>query len=135
MDNRVCVLHESHRAQMTDATVGLHTTNTTKATMAYLTQYNLQNRRHRIADTVTTVRGNSEVLLKELHEQMLVFCRMVEAAKSVGGKMRIIYTGKHARSNDDLAIVFQLLSLANTHFNSSQGRETYHQWHQITPAA
>jgi hypothetical protein len=119
---------------MSDATVGLHTTNTTKATMAFLTQYNLQQRRMRIADSVISVSGNVDVLIRECYEQMLVFCRMVEPAQRIGGKMRIVYTGKHARTNDDLAIVVQLLSLANTHFNSATGRETYHQWH-VSPAA
>lgn len=114
---------------MVDATVGLHTSNTTKATMGYLTQYDLQQRRFRIADAITSVSGKSDVLLNELKEQLCVFCRMVEPAQKIGGKMRIVYTGKHVRTHDDLSIVFQLFSLANIHFNSMQGRQTYNQWH------
>lgn len=115
---------------MSEASVGLHTTNASKSTMGMLTAYDLQHRRFRIADNVTSVSGNVDVLLHELHEQLIVFSRMVEPPSDrIGGKAKIVYTGKHARTHDDLAIVFQMFSLANNHFSGANGRVVYSQWH------
>lgn len=130
MQHFVCVLHESTRSGRSEKSVGLQATNARKAQMAFLVRYDLQNKRYRIADTVTCLSGPAHAKLAELREQLMVFCRMVEPAPRVGGKPRIVYTGKHARSNDDMAIAFQWGKIADMYFNSGAGRVAYAPWHR-----
>jgi hypothetical protein len=129
----VCVLHESSRSDRSEASVGLQATNARKAQMAMLTRWNLHgpHHRYRICPEVTCVSGSAEKAIDELREQLFVFCRIVQPAPQIGGKPRIVYSGKHARSHDDLAMAFQWTELANIYFNSPQGQVAYQMYHQM----
>lgn len=135
LHDRVCVVHESTRSGRSEKSVGLQATNARKETMAHLVQYDLQQKRFRIADEVTCVGSTAEKVLKEMYEQLIVFCRMVEPAPRIGGKPRIIYTGKHARSQDDLSMAFQWNKMADMYFNNPQGRIAYADYHALAAAA
>jgi len=133
LNTYVCMLHESSRSDRSERSVGLQATNARKAQMAMLTRWSLQapQRRYRICPVVTCVSGSVEKMLHELQEQLYVFCRIVQPAPQIGGKPRIVYSGKHARSNDDLAMAFQWLELALLYFNSEEGKISYQLYHRM----
>jgi hypothetical protein len=137
LESRVCVIHESPNQPRSEAAVGVRTTNSSKFLMADLTQSELEQRHYRIATEVTsiTAKNGAQEHLKELREQLYVYSRLVELPMKTGGQIRIIYTGKHARTCDDLSIAFQLNRIVSMKFHSPVGRQAYAQYHAMCPVA
>lgn len=129
LNNQVCVLHATHHAGAEGAMCGLRTTNRTKHQMAFLSRWDLQQDRLRVANDVTCVGSNVDTALRELRSELTVYSRLVEPSPKEGGNPRIVFTGKHAGTTDDLAIAFQLYWMAKNEFYSNQGLQKYADFH------
>jgi hypothetical protein len=134
LQNRVCVVHEANQHNNPLKKTGVLTTNASKHTNAFVTRFNFQNNRYAIANEVTCVSGIAERILTDAYNQLSVYSKIVEPPKTLGGKERVFFTGKHVNGQDDISIVWQMQGESDRAFNSPAGLEKYRTYHEMCEA-
>lgn len=134
LQRQVCVLHETNQTGLTEKSVGIHTSATSKSNNAFITRFNFHQHRYAVAKEITCVSGDVGKTLQQMYDQLAVFSKIVEPPKRLGGKPTTIFTGKHVGKQDDLAQVWQMFVQSDDRFNSPSGRERYRDYHQLVEA-